>query len=85
MEWTGPASSAPRADADDVVDAEGAAVLPGFVDSHTHLVFGGDRSAEFEARMAGRAHSAGCIYSTVAATRTATEDELRVPAGPFGG
>jgi imidazolonepropionase len=77
VEWTGPASAAPRGDADEVVDAGGAAVIPGFVDSHTHLVFGGDRSAEFEARMAGRPYSAGGIRSTVAATRAASDAELR--------
>ncbi|MEY9852068.1 imidazolonepropionase [Leifsonia sp. EB41] len=77
VEWTGPASAAPRDDADEVVDAGGAAVIPGFVDSHTHLVFGGDRSAEFEARMAGRPYSAGGIRSTVTATRAASDDELR--------
>ena len=77
VEWTGPASAAPRDDADEVVDAGGAAVIPGFVDSHTHLVFGGDRSAEFEARMAGRPYSAGGIRSTVGATRAASDDELR--------
>jgi imidazolonepropionase len=75
--WTGRASAAPRSDADEIVEAAGAAVIPGFVDSHTHLVFGGDRAAEFEARMAGRPYSAGGIRSTVAATRAATDDELR--------
>ncbi|WP_426625523.1 imidazolonepropionase [Leifsonia sp. McL0607] len=78
VEWTGLASAAPRSDADEIVDAGGAAVIPGFVDSHTHLVFGGDRSAEFEARMAGRPYSASGIRGTVAATREATEDALRV-------
>lgn len=61
----------------EVVDAGGRAVIPGFVDSHTHLVFGGDRAEEFAARMAGRAYEAGGIRSTVAATRAATDDELR--------
>jgi imidazolonepropionase len=65
-------------DADvEVVDAHGRAVIPGFVDSHTHLVFGGDRADEFAARMAGRRYEAGGIRSTVAATRAATDDELR--------
>ena len=59
------------------VDAAGQAVLPGFVDAHTHLVFGGDRAGEFEARMAGTPYSAGGIRSTVAATRAAGDDELR--------
>lgn len=77
VQWTGPAAAAPRADADTILDAGGAAVIPGFVDSHTHLVFGGDRAAEFEARMAGRPYSAGGIRSTVAATREASDDVLR--------
>ncbi|WP_374009407.1 imidazolonepropionase [Leifsonia sp. LS-T14] len=75
--WTGPAVSAPRSDADEVVEVDGAAVIPGFVDSHTHLVFAGDRAAEFEARMAGQPYTAGGIRSTVAATRAASDDELR--------
>jgi imidazolonepropionase len=61
----------------EVVDAEGSAIIPGFVDSHTHLVFGGDRAEEFAARMAGRRYEAGGIRSTVAATRAASDDELR--------
>jgi imidazolonepropionase len=73
--WVGAADEAP--DADDIVDAAGRAVIPGFVDSHSHLVFGGDRAAEFEARMAGQKYAAGGIRSTVAATRAATDDELR--------
>jgi imidazolonepropionase len=73
--WTGPSARAPAADA--VTDAGGRAVLPGFVDSHAHLVFAGDRSAEFAARMAGRAYTAGGIRATVAATRAATDAELR--------
>jgi len=75
--WTGAASAAPRSDADEVIEVAGAAVIPGFVDSHTHLVFAGDRAGEFEARMAGRPYTAGGIRSTVAATRTATDQELR--------
>ena len=73
--WTGPASRAPAADA--MVDAGGRAVLPGFVDSHAHLVFAGERSAEFAARMAGHPYQAGGILTTVAATRAATDDALR--------
>jgi imidazolonepropionase len=73
--WVGPAGTAP--DADTRVDLGGRAVLPGFVDSHTHLVFAGDRSAEFEARMSGAAYDGGGIALTVAATRQATDDELR--------
>jgi imidazolonepropionase len=73
--WTGPAASAPAAD--ERVDAAGRAVLPGFVDSHAHLVFAGERGAEFAARMAGRPYSAGGIRSTVEATRGAGLTELR--------
>ncbi|MET1051235.1 MAG: imidazolonepropionase [Mycetocola sp.] len=79
--WVGSAVDAPAADT--VTDAGGSAVLPGFVDSHTHLVFGGDRAAEFESRMAGRPYSAGGIRSTVAATRAASDDELRARLAGF--
>lgn len=72
--WVGPAGTAPAAD--DRVDAAGRAVLPGWVDSHTHLVFAGDRTAEFEARMAGAAYSAGGINATVRATRAASDAQL---------
>ena len=74
--WTGPATQAPSADT--MADAEGRAVLPGFVDSHAHLVFAGERGAEFAARMAGQSYSAGGIRSTVAATRAASNEQLRV-------
>jgi imidazolonepropionase len=73
--WTGPAGRAPAAD--EAVDCGGRAVLPGFVDSHAHLVFAGERSAEFAARMAGQPYQAGGIRSTVAATRAAPDEELR--------
>jgi imidazolonepropionase len=73
--WVGPAASAPAAD--ERVDVGGRAVIPGFVDSHAHLVFAGDRSAEFEARMAGKPYAAGGIWTTVAATRTASDTLLR--------
>ncbi|MGI8532838.1 MAG: imidazolonepropionase [Geodermatophilaceae bacterium] len=72
--WIGPAAQVP--DADQQTDMDGRCVLPGFVDSHTHLVFAGDRSAEFEARMAGQPYHAGGILSTVVATRAASDDEL---------
>jgi len=73
--WTGLSARAPAAD--QVVDAAGRAVLPGFVDSHAHLVFAGDRSEEFAARMAGHPYGAGGIRSTVLATRAATNARLR--------
>ena len=72
--WTGPAARAPAAD--DRYDVGGRAVVPGFVDSHSHLDFAGDRAAEFEARMAGTAYDGGGIRSTVAATRAATDEQL---------
>mgnify|MGYP006269932641 FL=1 len=58
------------------IDVEGRAIVPGFVDSHTHLVFGGDRAEEFEARMSGKPYSAGGIRTTVAATRGSNNDLL---------
>jgi imidazolonepropionase len=67
----------------EVVDAGGRAVIPGFVDSHTHVVFGGDRADEFEARMAGQAYAAGGIRRTVASTRDASDDELRARLAGF--
>ena len=60
----------------ETIDLGGKAVIPGFVDSHNHLIFAGDRSEEFAARMAGQKYSAGGIATTVAATRAATESEL---------
>jgi imidazolonepropionase len=79
--WVGSAADVPSPSTGsgnhDVVDAAGRAVIPGFVDSHSHLVFAGDRAAEFEARMAGQKYAAGGIRATVAATRAATDDELR--------
>ncbi|NJQ02740.1 imidazolonepropionase [Streptomyces zingiberis] len=72
--WAGPAGRAPTADAR--VDAGGRAALPGFVDSHTHLVFDGDRTEEFGARMSGRPYAAGGIRTTVAATRAAGDERL---------
>jgi imidazolonepropionase len=72
--WVGSAADAP--DADERLDVQGRAVVPGFVDSHAHLVFAGDRSDEFAARMAGQPYVAGGIASTVAATRAASDDAL---------
>jgi imidazolonepropionase len=72
--WIGPSSDAPAADKH--VDAEGGCVIPGFVDTHSHLVFAGDRTSEFEARMAGRSYEAGGIRTTVAATRAASDKHL---------
>jgi imidazolonepropionase len=72
--WVGPATRAPAADA--TYDVSGRAVVPGFVDSHSHLLFSGDRSAEFAARMSGTPYSAGGIRSTVAATRAASDEQL---------
>ncbi len=62
--------------ADERIDAAGRCVLPGFVDSHSHLVFAGDRADEFAARMAGQPYSAGGIRTTVEATRAASDDDL---------
>jgi imidazolonepropionase len=73
--WVGPASRAP--DADERLDLGGRAVLPGFVDSHSHLVFAGDRAAEFAARMSGTPYDGGGIASTVRATREADDATLR--------
>lgn len=71
-----PAAAVSRSEVE-VVDLGGGAVIPGFVDSHTHLVFAGDRADEFEARMTGVPYAAGGIRRTVVATRAATDDELR--------
>lgn len=72
--WVGPAPAAPSADTR--VDLGGRCVVPGFVDSHAHLVFAGDRSAEFAARMSGQPYAAGGIRTTVAATRAAPDELL---------
>lgn len=75
VQWVGPAAQAPAADWS--IDLGGQAVLPGFVDSHSHLVYAGDRSAEFAARMTGQPYDGGGIATTVAATREATDAQLR--------
>ncbi|MGW0477762.1 imidazolonepropionase [Nonomuraea sp. NPDC003214] len=76
--WAGPAGRAPAADRR--VDAGGRAVIPGFVDSHAHLVFAGDRTAEFRARMSGERYTGGGIRTTVEATRAAGDAELATRA-----
>jgi imidazolonepropionase len=76
--WVGSSSRAPAAD--ERVDVDGGCVIPGFVDSHSHVMFAGDRADEFEHRMAGRAYSAGGIRRTVALTRAASDDDLRANA-----
>jgi imidazolonepropionase len=78
--YAGPAADAPD-QTGERIDCEGRAVIPGFVDSHTHLVFAGDRSDEFARRMAGESYSdilssGGGILATVEATRATTEEEL---------
>lgn len=75
IEWVGPAAQAPAADW--AIDLGGKAVVPGFVDSHSHLVFAGDRSAEFAARMTGQPYDGGGIAVTMEATRSASDGELR--------
>jgi imidazolonepropionase len=77
--WVGPASQAPPADQHREVG--GRAVIPGFVDSHSHLVFAGDRSAEFASRMTGTRYDGGGVATSVAATRAASNEELRTLLG----
>jgi len=72
--WVGPSRLVPNAD--ESYSADGRALIPGFVDSHAHLMFAGDRSAEFAARMAGETYAAGGIHTTVSATRAATDKQL---------
>ena len=81
--WVGPAASVPDSDAR--VELGGRTVLPGFVDSHAHLVFAGDRTAEFESRMAGKPYAAGGIRTTVAATRAASDADLRANLARLAG
>ena len=76
--WVGSRAQAPAAD--ERVDMDGRAVLPGFVDSHAHLMFAGDRAGEFAGRMSGESYNAGGIRSTVTSTRAASDDELRANA-----
>jgi len=77
--WVGPTAGAPAADVRR--DIGGRAVIPGFVDSHSHLVFAGDRAEEFAARMTGVPYDGGGIATSVNATRAASDDELRALVG----
>ena len=85
VRWAGPRRATPEAAADERVDAGGRALIPGFVDSHAHLVFAGDRTAEFVARMSGEAYEAGGIRTTVAATRAAPSEALERNMAPARG
>ena len=73
--WIGAAADAPACDT--MIDVEGRAIIPGFVDSHSHLLFAGDRATEFAARMTGQPYDGGGISVTVEATRAATDAELQ--------
>ncbi|TRZ72294.1 MAG: imidazolonepropionase [Streptomycetaceae bacterium] len=74
--WAGANSQAPTKHIKTHIDAEGMCVLPGYVDSHTHMIFAGDRSNEFRARMLGESYTAGGIASTVEKTRKASDELL---------
>ena len=76
VSWVGESSSAPRNEIPNRIDAQGRCVIPGFVDSHTHLIFAGDRSNEFRARMQGEPYAAGGINYTVELTRKASNGQL---------
>ncbi len=76
--WVGDSADAPAADTG--FDLGGRAVLPGFVESHSHLVFAGERAEEFAARMSGEKYAAGGIRTTIEATRAASDDQLAANA-----
>lgn len=85
--YAGPRSAAPAFDAAETIDCDGRWITPGLIDPHTHLIFGGDRAAEFELRLAGAtyeeiARAGGGIVSTMRATRAASEAELVATALP---
>jgi imidazolonepropionase len=77
VSWVGSRSEVKASDYQNIVSAKGKTVIPGFVDSHNHLVFAGDRAAEFSARMQGQPYAAGGIKYTVEQTRSASDDQLR--------
>lgn len=83
--WTGSRAMAPEGIPGPSLDLEGRAALPGFVDAHTHLVFAGDRTEEFDARMRGEPYEAGGIRATVDATRAATDETLASGARRLAG
>jgi imidazolonepropionase len=77
VSWIGSRSDVKTGDYQSVLSAKGKTVIPGFVDSHNHMVFAGDRAAEFSARMQGQPYAAGGINYTVEQTRSASDEELR--------
>ena len=77
VSWVGARSGINASDYQNVISANGKAVIPGFVDSHNHLVFAGDRAIEFSARMQGQPYEAGGINYTVEQTRRASDEKLR--------
>ena len=80
VDWAGPEDDAPTHHIKKKIDVQGRAVIPGFVDSHNHMIFAGDRSKEFRARMLGESYSAGGIAHTVEKTRAASGETLRANA-----
>ena len=80
ISWVGSRSEVKVSDYQNVVSAKGKTVIPGFVDSHNHLIFAGDRAAEFSARMQGQPYAAGGINYTVEQTRKASDEQLRANA-----
>lgn len=78
--WVGPEDEAPAHHINKKIDVNGRALIPGFVDSHNHMIFAGDRSKEFRARMLGESYSAGGIAHTVEKTRAASDETLRANA-----
>lgn len=77
VSWVGSRSEVNLSDYQNVISANGKTVIPGFVDSHNHLVFASDRATEFSARMQGQPYTAGGINYTVEQTRSASNEELR--------